>query len=111
MTTTSPCQSIVGSMLLSQQSPVERQRQERRQPHPGGWPVQVPKNDIDVAAILPEELTARAARRRGRVGVGDDGDAGEDGLTVGERLDERNPFGTQGQSVGSVLDVAAADDP
>ena len=47
------------------------------EPEPRRRPVQVGEDDIDVAAVLPEQLAARAARRRRRLGVGDDGDAGE----------------------------------
>ena len=38
---------------------------------------EIRKDDFEVAAELPQDLTAGAARRRGRVGVGDDRDSRE----------------------------------
>ena len=71
---------------------------------------EVGEHDLEVAAVFPQELTAGAARRRQVVGIGDDGDAGEDRVTFGERLDQRDALGAERQAVGRVLDVAAGDD-
>ena len=53
---------------------------------------------------------AGATGRRRVLGVGDDDDAREDVVAVGEGFDERDAFGAEGQAVGGVLDVAARDD-
>src|SRR5438034_5302548 len=42
----------------------------------------------EVAAELPEDLPARAARRRRRFGVGDDRDAREHAVTFRQRLEQ-----------------------
>ena len=66
--------------------------------------------DLEVAAELPENLTAGAARRRRRFGVGDDRDAREDAVAFRQRLEHRDALGADRQAVGRVLDVAAGDD-
>src|SRR5581483_12358101 len=72
--------------------------------------LQVRELDLEVAAELPQDLPARAARRRRRLGVGDDGDARERALPFGERLEHRDALGAHRQPVRRVLDVAARDD-
>ena len=71
---------------------------------------QVGEQDFEVAAELPQDLAAGAARRRRRLGVGDDREAREGAVPFGERLEHRDPLGADGQAVGGVLDVAAGDD-
>src|SRR5689334_7217790 len=66
--------------------------------------------DVEVAAELPEDLAARAARRRRRFRVGDDGDAREDVMAFRQRLEHRDALGANRQTVGRVLDVAAGED-
>src|SRR5450759_1519681 len=66
--------------------------------------------DVDVAAILPHELTAGAARRSRLVALGHDGDGGELALSGGQRGKQRDALRADRQSVGAVLDVAAAVD-
>ena len=95
----------------TKQPPVERQRQQRREAV--AWPVgraQVAEDDLEVAAVFPQQLPAGSARRRRRLGVGDHGDPGEDGVALRQRLDERDALGAERQPVGGVLDVAAGDD-
>src|SRR5436190_8453179 len=111
MTMQSSWRSMVGSMRLLyfgllEQSRVERQRQQLGQAHPPLDLGEIREDDVDVAAVFPQELAARSARRRRIVGVGDDGDAGEDVLAVGERLVQRDPLRAHRQAVGGVLDVA-----
>src|SRR4051812_12788176 len=67
------------------------------------------EDDFEVAAELPENLPAGAARRRGRVLEGD-GDPAELAMAFRERLEHRDTLGADGQAVGRVLDVAAGDD-
>ena len=71
---------------------------------------QVGQHDLDVAGELPENLTARAARRRRRLGVGHDRNAAKAAMALGERLEHRDALGAHRQAVGGVLDVAAGDD-
>src|SRR5712691_10458750 len=66
--------------------------------------------DVEVAAELPEDLTARAARRRLPLGISDDRDAREDVVALGERLEHRDALRADRQTVGRVLDVAASED-
>ena len=131
MTIMSPCQSIVGSMVFlvdcraesrtasGEPRAASRHPSSRRSNGIGNSadslnrpvvPFRFPKNDIDVAAVLPQQLTAGAAGRRRRGGVGDDGDPREDRMPVRERLHERDTLGAEREAVGRVLDVAAADD-
>src|SRR5260221_13331559 len=71
---------------------------------------QVGEVDVEIAAELPEDLAARAARRRRLLGIGDDGDAREDVMALGERLEHRDALRANRQAVGGVLDVAAGED-
>src|SRR5476651_2221303 len=65
--------------------------------------------NLEVAAELPEDLAARAARRRRRSRVGDDRDAREHAVPLGDRLEHRDALGADRQAVRRVLDVAAGD--
>ena len=65
--------------------------------------------NLEVAAELPEDLAARAARRRRRFRVGDDRDAREHAVPLGDRLEHRDTLGADCQAVRGVLDVAARD--
>ena len=49
---------------------------------------------VEVAAELPQDLPARAARRRGLLGVRDNRDPRENVVPFGERLEYRDAFGT-----------------
>ena len=46
----------------------------------------------------------------GACGVGDDGDRREVALAFGERLEQRDALGADGEAVRRVLDVAAGED-
>ena len=89
---------------------VERQRQQVAQPVAPLLGAQVREDHLEVAAELPQDLAARAARRRRVGGVGHHGDAPEAAVALGERLEHRHALGADGQAVGGVLDVAAGDD-
>src|SRR3954463_11738791 len=70
----------------------------------------VRQQHFEVTAEFPENLAARAARRGRFVGIGHNRDAAELRVPVGERLEHCNAFGTNGQAVCRVLDVATCDD-
>src|SRR5262245_41967587 len=72
--------------------------------------LQIREVDLQVAAELPQDLPARAAGRRRRLGVGDDRNPREDAVAFGERLEHRDAFGADGEAVRRVLDVAPGDD-
>src|SRR5438477_4287736 len=126
ITTTSSSRAMVGSMKLdsigswnepgtwnaelgtsSEQPCIKRQRQKRLQPVCGLLSCEVRQNDFEVAAEFPQDLPARAARRRQRRRVGDDGDAGKNAMAFGDRLEHRDAFGADRQAVRRVFDVAA----
>src|SRR5262245_58217566 len=71
---------------------------------------QVGENHFEIAAELPEDLAARAARRRRRVRIGDDGNPTELSMSFRERLEHRHTLGAYRQAVRRVLDVATRDD-
>src|SRR5581483_3511469 len=100
--------SILNSKL--QQARVERQRQEVLEPVRALLFLEIGEHDLEVAAELPQNLPARAARRGGSVGIGDDRDAGEGAMAFGDRLEHRDALGADCQPIGRVLDVAAGDD-
>src|SRR6185369_5110660 len=93
-----------------QQPSVKGQRQQCLEAVASFFLGQVRQQDLEVAAELPENLPARATWRRRRLGVGDDGDAGEDAVPFRERLEHRDPLGANRQAVSRVLDVAARED-
>ena len=72
--------------------------------------IQVREDHFRVAAEFPQDLPACAARRHRQRGIGDDRQARERTVTVGQGLEHRHPLGTDGEAVGGVLDVAAGDD-
>src|SRR5262249_9723374 len=49
--------------------------------------------DLEVAAELPQDLAARTAGRRRRLGVGDNRDPGEDAMAFRERLEHGDALG------------------
>jgi hypothetical protein len=51
-------------------------------------------------------LTASAAGRSERFGVGDDGDGVETAFTFADGFEDGDAFGADGESVGRVFDVA-----
>ena len=60
-------------MVALEQPRIERQRQQILQSMPSGLAGEIGEHDVEIAAELPQDLAARAARRRRRFGVGDDG--------------------------------------
>src|SRR5437867_6776921 len=137
ITTTSPSRAIVGSISIDciefvpelgvgrglravprgtvrsrplQQARVERKRQEILLAMTSGFFAQIGEHDLEIAAEFPQDLPTRAARRRGRFRIGDDGDAGEGAMPLGERFEHRDSLGADGQPVRSVLNVAPGDD-
>ncbi len=71
---------------------------------------EIREDDFEIPAELPQNLAAGAARRRQRRGVGDDRDAGEGAMALGNRLEHRDSLGADGQAIRGVFDVAARDD-
>src|SRR5579872_2062494 len=71
---------------------------------------QICQDHRNIAAKFPDQLAARAARGRKRVCIGDHGDGVKVTLAFAHGLENRNTLGAQGQSVGGVFDVAAAED-
>ena len=68
---------------------------------------QVRQDDLEISTKIPQELAARAARRREFSRVGNDNDAYEVGGSFGKRLEQGNPFRTNRQTVAGALNVAA----
>src|SRR4029079_11216369 len=60
-----------------QQSRVEGQRQQILELVTAGFALEIRENYFEIAAELPQDLTARAAGWRRGFGVGDHGDAAE----------------------------------
>src|SRR3954471_12006733 len=70
----------------------------------------VRQQHFEVTAEFPENLAAGAARRRRLVGIGNNRDAPELRVPLGQRLEHRDAFGTDRQAVCRILDVATCDD-
>ena len=98
------------SPSFAQESSIERQRQQILQTITSRRALEVAKNHFQVAAEFPEDLPAGAARRRRRLGVGDDGDAREVPMPFGDRLEYCDALGTDRQAIGRVFDITAGDD-
>src|SRR5262245_14314053 len=77
---------------------------------PSRLAAEIGEDDLEIAAELPQDLTARAARWCRCVGIGNHSDAAELPMALGDRLEHRDALGTDRQSVGRVLDVASGDD-
>src|SRR5216110_216363 len=102
---------MVGSIqTILKQACVKWQREERLQTMRGLLSREVGQHDVEIAAELPQDLAARAARRRERRRVGDNRDAREGAMSFGESLEHRHALRANRQSVRRVLDVAAGDD-
>src|SRR5438132_3212702 len=85
-------------------------RQQLRQLVTGLFSAQVAEDDLQIAAELPENLPAGAARRSRLRSVRDDGDAREGPMPLGNRFEHRHTLGTDCEAIGGVLDVAARHD-
>src|SRR5687768_15207887 len=94
------------TLLLFEQSCIERQRQQDAQTRTAGFAAEVRKNDLEVAAELPQDLPAGAAGWRGRSGVGDHGDSTESSMSFRQCLEHGHTLGAHGEAVCRVLDVA-----
>src|ERR1019366_4938307 len=68
---------------------------------------QIYQHNFDVAAKLPQDLAARPARRRERLGIGGDRDAPELTRAFGNRLKHGHALRAECQSISRVLDIAA----
>src|SRR5215471_14464169 len=70
---------------------------------------EIGEDDGDVAAEFPDDLAAGAARRSERIGVGDDGDGVEAAFAFANSLENSDTFRADGKPVGSVFNIAAAE--
>src|SRR3989441_8399360 len=77
----------------SEEPSVERERKEILEAVRALRGFEICELDFEVAAELPENLTARAARRRRRIGVGDDRDAHERAMALWKCLGHRDALG------------------
>ena len=99
------------SLSLSLRSlELEGQRQKRRQAHAAHDALGRRKDDVDVAALVPQDLAACPAGRGGRIGVRYDSDRPELPRPLRDRLEDGGPLTTHRQPVRSRLDVAPAED-
>src|SRR5579862_589230 len=74
-----------------------------------GFAVEVGESDLDVAAKLPDNLTAGAAGRSEKLGVGSHGDAAKFARAFRDCFPNGDAFGAYGEAVGRVFDVAAGE--
>src|SRR5258706_3984713 len=65
--------------------------------------LEVGELDLEVAAELPEDLPAGAARRRPRLGVGHDRQPREDAVPLRQRLENGDPFRADRQTLSCLL--------
>src|SRR5690348_16073858 len=70
---------------------------------------EVGEDDRDVAAEFPDHLTAGTAGGSESLGVGDDDDSVEAAFAFAEGFENGDAFGADGESVGGVFYVAAAE--
>src|SRR5262249_5293545 len=75
-----------------------------------GFAARIHEGDFDIAAKLPEDLAARAARRSEAIGIGGDGDAAELADAFADGFEDGDALGADGEAVGGVFDVAAGVD-
>src|ERR1019366_1618942 len=75
-----------------------------------GLAARVHQNDVHVAAEFPQNLPARAARRRQHIGIGRHRHAPELAHAFGDGFKYRYALGAEGEAVGGILDVAAGMD-
>src|ERR1051325_3435120 len=73
-----------------------------------GLPGEVGESDVDVAAVLPHQLPAGAARSRRLFRLRDDTDRGEAPLARRERREQRDALSADREAIRAVLNVAAA---
>lgn len=75
-----------------------------------GLAFEVREDYRNVAAEFPDELAAGAAGRSECVCVGDNGDGVEAAFAFAESFENRDTFGADGETVGGIFYVAAAED-
>src|SRR5881628_3356504 len=105
MTTASASLAIVGSIgrLYRDQEPVlekprvEGERQQILEVVRALGFLEVAEHDLEVAAELPENLTAGSAGGRWQLRVGDDRDAREGAVAFRHRLEHRHALGADRQ--------------
>src|SRR5690242_10981444 len=68
------------------------------------------EHDLEIPGELPENLTARAARRRRHARIGHDGDPSKTAMPFRQCLEDRDAFSAERQAERGVLDIAAGDD-
>src|SRR6478672_9706113 len=104
MTITSPSRAMVGSIRsILEQARVERQREQVLEAVMAFDLGKVREHDFEVAAELPQNLTARATGRRGVGGISDNRDSRERSMALGQRLEHGHTLGAHRQTVGRVL--------
>src|SRR4051812_20751238 len=83
------------AMSFIQQAAVEGQGEQVAEAMAAGLLRKVGEDHLEVAAELPEDLAARAARGRGAVCIGDDCDATKTqrSIALGDRLEHGNALG------------------
>jgi hypothetical protein len=72
-----------------------------------GLPLQIRQHNLHVPAEFPEDLPARAAWWRERVGIGNNSHARKSPRAFRHGLEDRHALRAERQPLGSVLDVAA----
>ena len=75
-----------------------------------GFTFEVAEDHRNVAAEFPDQLATGAAGWRQNVGVGDNGDGVEAALAFADGLEDGGAFGADGQAIGSIFHVTAAED-
>src|SRR5579863_2249594 len=70
-----------------------------------GLAARIHQHDLDIAAEFPQNLPAVAARRSEYLGIGGYRDAAELAHAFGDRLEDRDSLGADGQPVGGVLHI------
>jgi len=73
-------------------------------------PVEIRKNDRRPARKLPDDLPARATRRRQRLGIGHDRELGEISFAFGKCFPDRDAFGANSQPIAGAFHITACID-
>ena len=69
--------------------------------------LQVRENHVEVAAELPQDLSACTAGRRWHLGISDDRDPAKVSMTFRDRLEHSDSFGADRQPVRGVFHIAS----
>src|SRR5579863_5112237 len=87
------CAHTAGALsnkMKLQKGRIKCPREQFFQPQSFALAARIQQRDFDVAAELPQDLTARPARRCERFGIGGDGDAPELARAFRNRLEHRH---------------------